>query len=362
MEIRKDMYPEPEDQKGLQALAFRTQEAFSTTFPTVEDVINYANKFKNPKITKLFLDIGNYYHSAKFYSCPNCTPPERSETCPHCNSKLEMPAFIMLIMSVSIMEKLASVDSNGVESWVDFYDWVNRKDITAEYTQALRKGKFREYKAMMDSLKARWSVEFGGLTKVTSFLAAIMSSEEKRVLVKSIRYLQEVPELPQEGRKSTEFDTEYEDSEKRVQTRVEEKQKVTFGKPEDVKQYVKQQGSKTTWEALPVCYDESKYWNCYAVDFYGHGVGYCRLKHDCTLLTDEKKLDKCFKATVKTIHDWRSKFVHDTQLPPLKGNVSFETNYGNRRIIVEIATTELKTIFEQLIKRFFDKLQKSQKK
>ncbi len=337
MAIRNDIYP-PETQRYLQALVCRTQEAFPTVFPTVDDVIRYVNNFKTAKLAELFLDIGDYYNSAIYYTCPKCLPPKRIETCPHCGGTFEMPDFIVLIMVFSVMEKLASVDSSGIESWVDFYDWVSGKDISTEYAQALRKGKFKDFKALMDSLKARWSVEFGGLTKVTNFLKSITSPEEKQAFIKSIRYYQKVPDLPSNKKG------------------IEDDQKITFETQDDVKRYAKQNDSKTTLEALPACYDNDRFWKCYAIDGSGYGQGYCSVKYDCALLTDEHKLDKCFKETVKTIYDWRSKFVHDVQLPPIREIAIYGTNYKDK-YIVELATIDFKTVFERLIKKFFDKFQ-----
>jgi len=357
MDVRNDIYPSPEAQKYSQALAYRTQEAFPTAFPTVDDVVKYVNNFKTAKIAELFLDIGDYYNSAKYYTCPKCFPPKRIEICPHCGGTFEMPAFIVLIMVISVMEKLASVDSSGVESWVDFYDWVNRRDINTEYAQALRKGKFKDFKALMDSLKARWSVEFGSLTKVTSFLKTIMSPEEKRALIKSIRYNQKVPDLPPNKMPNMEPNTSFEDRLKIMYKGIEDDQKITFETHEDVKRYVKQNGSKTTLEALPVCYDNDRFWNCYAIDGFGHGQGYCRFKYDCALLTDEQKLDKCFKETVRTIYDWRSKFVHDVQLPPVRETAIYGAIYKEKYVVVELTTTDFKTVFERLVKKFFDKFQ-----
>ncbi len=324
MDIRNDIYPLPEAQKYLQALASRTQEAFPALFHTADDVIIYVNNFKNPKIAGLFLDVGNYYNSAKYYTCPKCSPPKQTQTCPSCNSTLEMPPFTVLVMVMSVMEKLASVESSDVEGWVDFYDWVSRKDVDEEYLQVLRKGKFRDFASLMDSLKGRWSKEFGGITKVTNFLRAIMSPEEKQALIKSIRYLQAVPELSTQS----------------------------FASAEDVKNYVKKNPAKTSEVALPACFELKEYWKCYA-----NGAGYCRDKSNCPIAADKEKLDKCFKDTVKTIYEWRSRFIHDLQLPPLRETAIYGVRYKGRYVVAELTTTDFKPVFEGLVKKFFDKYQ-----
>jgi hypothetical protein len=349
MDIRNDICP-PEAQRYLQALIYRTQEAFPTIFPTIDDVVKYVNKIKDAKIAELFLDIGDYYHSAKYYRCPKCFPTKRVETCLHCEGRFEMPAFIVLIMAISVMEKLASVDSSGIGSWVDFYDWVNRKDINKEYTVALRTGKFKDSKAFIDSLKARWSAEFGSLPKLTSFLKAIMSPEEKIELIKSIRHYQKVPDLPAKKIANIESNTIYEDPQSI--TRIETDHKIIFEKQEDVKAYFKEKGSKTTLEALSICFDYNKFWNCYVIDDFGHGQGYCLFKHDCALLTDTQKLDKCFKETLKTIYDWRGKFIHDVQLPPIRDNANCSTIYKGKNKVSELTTANFKTVFERIIQKF----------
>lgn len=354
MEIRNDIYPSPEAQRYLQALAYRTQEAFPAAFPTVDDFIQYVNNFKNPKIAGLFLDIGDYYNSAKYYTCPKCFPPKRIETCPHCEGTFEIPAFIVLIMIISVMEKLASVDSSGVKSWVDFYSWVSRKDINKEYKELLENEQFKDFKDIMDKLKAQYSAEFGSYTKVTNFLSTIMSAEEKQALIKSIKYLQKVPDLPPHESPNPKPNTSFEDFRKQA---IQEDQKITFKNEEEVKRYVKQNRSKTVWEALPVCYNNKEYWNCYAVEYDGHGHGYCRFKYDCALLSDKQKLDESFKVTVKTIYEWRSKFVHDVQLPPIRETATYGARNKGKYVIVELTTTDFKPVFERLVKKFFDKFQ-----
>jgi hypothetical protein len=357
MDIRNDIYPNPEAQKYLQALAYRTQEAFPTIFPTVDDVIRYVNNFKNPTIAGLFLDVGDYYNSAKFYACPKCFPPKRIETCPHCNNTFEMPAFIVLIMIISVMEKLASADTCGVESWFDFYNWVSRKDINKSYEQTFKNKKFKDFKQLMDKLKAQYSAEFGSVNKVTNFLSKIMSTEEKRTLIKSIKYMQKVPELPPKKLSNIESSASFEEIQKKIQKSIEADQKVTFASEEDVRSYVKKNCSKTAWEALPVCFEPKEYWKCYAIEFDGRGHGYCRFKYDCALLTDKEKLDKYFKNTVKTIYEWRSKFVHDVQLPPVRETAIYGGRHKGKYVIVELTTTDFKPVFERLVKKFFDKFQ-----
>jgi hypothetical protein len=345
MVLRNDIYS-PEAQKYLDTLVNRTQQAFPTIFPTTNDVINYVNNFKTAKLAELFLDIGDYYNSAKYYTCPECIPPKKVETCPSCQNTIEMPDFILLIMAFSVMEKLAFVESSGIENWVDFYDWVSRKDITAEYWQTLKKGKFRDFNALVDSLKARWNREYGSLTKVTNFLLAIMSPNEKQTLIKSIRYIQKVPNLPTTNKTTI--------------TQPEHNQQITFTSQEELKEYIKQNSTQTTLHALPICYEKNRPWNCYTINNSQQNQGYCQNKNDCTLISDVHKLDKCLKDTIKTLHDWQTKFIHDAQLPPTKELSIYGETISKDKYLATLSTTQFKTVFEQLVKKFFDKYQTEQ--
>ena len=167
---------------------------------------------------------------------------QANRKCPHCKEAFEMPAFIVLIMVISVMEKLASVDCNGVESWVDFYDWISDKDLTQEYWQALRDGKYKDFKQLIDELKTEYSAKFGSRRKITSFLSTFMSQDEKRALINSIRYYQKVPALPPNKPNDIESSKDFNEVWKKVQDSIRENQKVTFENQEDVKKYVEQKG------------------------------------------------------------------------------------------------------------------------
>jgi hypothetical protein len=326
MDIRNDIYLLPEAKTYLQALTHRTQEAFPNLFPTTDDVIVYVNNFKNPKTAALLLDVGNYYNTAKFYTCPKCSTPQKTQTCPSCSKTMEMPPFTMLIMVMSVFEKLASAESSGFEGWVDFYDWVSRRDVDAEYLQVLRKGKFKDFASLMDSLKGRWSKEYASITKITNFLRTLMCPEEKQALIKSIKYLQAVPELSAQS----------------------------FAGEEEIRSYVKKNPAKTTETALPACFELKEHWKCYT---NGSVQGYCRGKSSCPIMADKEKLDRCFKDTIKTIYDWRSGFIHDLKLPPLRETAVYGVRYRGKYVVAELSTAEFKPVFECLVKKFFDNYQ-----
>jgi len=229
-------------------------------------------------------------------------------------------------MALSVMEKLATVESSGVESWVDFSDWVSRKDVEEEYAQVLRKGKFRDFSALMESLKGRWSKEFGGLTKTTNFLRASLSAEEKLTLIKSIRFLQAAPELPARN----------------------------FAGDEEIKSYVKSNGDKTRQAGLPSCFEPRQYWKCYAKTSV---QGYCADKSSCPLAADKDRLDKFFKESVKTLYDWRNRFIHDLKLPPVREGAFYGVHYRGSLTVAELKVAMFKPVLEGLIKKFFDKYQ-----
>jgi hypothetical protein len=310
MPIRTDIYPIAEAEKYLQALVNRTQEAFPKYFTTADVVIAYVNNFKNPKIAGLFLDVGNY-----------------------CNNASETPPFTMLTMYVSVFEKLASMESSSVGSWVDFLDWVNRKDVDAEYKLVLRKGNFSDFSALMDSLHGRWSKEFADVTKTVNFLKDQMTPQEKYAMVTCIKYLQTVPDVP-----------------------ISKESGSLPANEAAIKEYVKKNSAKTVEVALPACFEPKEYWRCLT------SQGYCCDKTQCPMLGDKEKLDKCFKETVKTVYEWRSLSIHDLKVPPLREPLVYGMRYKGKFVPVELAVTELKPVFEGFIKRFFDKYQVSSSK
>ena len=260
-------------------------------------------------------------------------------------------------MIISIMEKLASVNLSGVESWVDFYNWVSKKEITQRYENLLESREIKSFKQLMSELKSQYSSEFGSINKVVNFLSTSMDASEKQALIKSIKFMREVPELPPFKMPEPEPNADFDEMLETMQSLTQDSRGITFENEEAVKEFVKQNGSKKVWEALPACYDGKQYWRCYAIEFDGTGHGYCRFKYDCALLIDKQKLEECFRSTVKMVYEWRSKFVHDVELPPVRENAIFGTRYKNNYVIGELTTTDFKAIFERLVKRFFDSYQ-----
>jgi len=135
------------------------------------------------------------------------------------------------------------------------------------------------------------------------------------------------------------------------------KKKNCFKSDEDVKRFVASNNYKMTWEALPICFNEKEYWKCYGRDFYGRGTGYCRYNYNCQLSSNKELLDKCFSKIVKTLYDWRSEFVHNARIPPIRETAMLGGIYKEKPIIVELTTTELKPVFERMLKRYFDQHQ-----
>jgi len=144
----------------------------------------------------------------------------------------------------------------------------------------------------------------------------------------------------------------------------EKGQQVQLTTYEDIKAYVENNNYKTTFEALPICFDNEKYWECYATR-HGQGLGYCYQVYDCRLVRDQDKfqektlLDECFEKTVRTLYDWRRKFVHEAKLPPIREVANVGGRYKKNFIIVELTTTELKPVFEKMLKRYFKHHQKN---
>lgn len=362
MKIREDMYPwakSIERDRIFQGLAKLAFETFTGLFSSEDDVIIYINNFEKPKIAERFIEIGEFYHFAKFYYCPKCFPSKRIENCPECKKSFELPAYTVLIMMLSIMESL----SLGLADFIDFFDWVNKKEIVRDYQTLMKSGGVKGYKNLVQSLRKRWSEEYGSVTKVTDFFKKFLTKEEKVEFVKSIKYLKKVPELPPrkigriKGKRKKEA-MEILDAWKKT---VEKERQILFKTDEDVKAYVKSRNFKKTREALPICFDEEHYWKCYGRHFYGQGIGYCYQVHECRLISEKDLLEKCFVKTVKTIYDWRSMFVHEAKLPPIREVAMLGEIYKGKSIIVELTTTKLKPVFEKMLKRYFDQHQKGLK-
>lgn len=193
MQIRADIFPKnPKSQKILEGFVYLTHSSLQDIFPTEEDVVKYLNNFENPQIAKLFLETGRYYHSAKNYSCPICFPPKQIEKCPNCKQTLEMPSFLVLIMIISIMERLSS----GLTPFQDFYTWMGTKETRKKVQAFLETSEEKNAEELIDSLRKAWLEEYGSTTKITEFFSSFLTKEEKMEFVKSIRYFVEVPELP----------------------------------------------------------------------------------------------------------------------------------------------------------------------
>jgi len=356
MKIRDDIFPQAQD--IAQGLTHVTFQSFDSLFSSKNDIIRYINNFEDPEHARQFLEVGEFYHFVKFYYCPICFPPKRIETCPKCNKTFELPAYIVLIMIVSISERL----SLGLKKFTDFFSWVGRKETLREYQALLESGEIKEYEGLIHTLKNHWSQEYGSTTKVTEFFNKFLTKEEKIEFVKSIRYFRKVPELPPikmgkiEGKTREDVSRIFEQWRKAM----EEEKQPSFNTDEDVKNYVKSGNFKMTWEALPICFYNEHYWKCYSRDLYGRGLGYCHYNLYCPLIHDEEMIKECLKKTVETIYDWRSKFVHGERLPPISEVAIHGDVYKKKSVIVQLTTTKLKTVFERMLKRYFDEFQKKE--
>jgi len=360
MKIREDIFPEivshekaQEYVRGLASLAF---QAFRGLFSSEEEVVEYVNRFENPKFARLFLEIGKYYYSAKCYYCPNCFPPKKMEKCPHCEKPFEMLAYMVLIMIISVMERL----SREFSKYIDFFEWTGRKETIEKCQIKLESSEIREVWDIVATLREEWRKDYGSVTKITEFFKKFLNKEEKIKFIKSIRYFIEVPELPPKHMDST-YGKTAEDLTRifdNWEKKFEEEQKLLFETDDEVKNYVIKNNYRMQWEALPICFNKEEYWKCYSKDIYGHGQGYCHYNYYCALDTDEILLDNCFTKIVKTVYDWRSGFVHEAQIPPITETTMLSDVYDDKLIIVELTTTELKPVFEKMVKRYFDQYQK----
>lgn len=352
LDIQSDFFPDQEVRRQL-LLAHRIRDAFPKTFRTVEDVLKYIKDFKDTQKAELFLEIGDFYNSAKFYKCPVCQPfpSEGKQACSECKKTLEMPAFIFLIMSISIMEKLAFVDSKFPEEWMDSENWIKQKTVKNEASTKLKDG--TEFGELIDALFERYHKEYGGQKQLITFMWDNMTVEERIQLVKSIIYYTKAPYLPH--LKFLEFQS------KGPQI-FEEHRKYVFETKKDIKEYVKKNEFKQYLERLPICFDKERFSDCYVTDCSGYAHGYCEHNPACPLMNEEERLKENFNKTVRTIYEWRSEFVHSGQLPPIKETPiygSYPTIISKKMALVKLTTSDLKPIFERLVMSFFDKFKKA---
>ena len=356
MRIREDIFPQAQDiVEGLTHVAL---ESFESLFSSENDIIRYVNNFEDPEYARQFLEVGELYHYVKFYYCPVCFPPQRIEICPKCKNPFEMPAYVVLIMIISISERL----SLGLKEFTDFFDWVGRKETILEYQNLLEYGEIKGYEELIDALKRHWSQEYGTTTKATAFFSKFLTKEEKAEFIRSIRYLIRVPDLPprQISRVQGKTPEEAEKILKEWTEMVEEENLLSLKTDEDVRKYVKNNNFRMAWEALPLCFDKKHYWKCYSRTPDGRGIGYCRYNLYCPLIRNENMLEEYFRETIKTLYDWRSKFVHGERLPPISEVALRGDVYKRKSVVIELTTTRLKTVFERMLKRYFDKYQRKQ--
>jgi hypothetical protein len=119
--------------------------------------------------------------------------------------------------------------------------------------------------------------DYGRTTKITEFFSNFLTKEEKMEFVKSIRYFIEVPELPPKKMGDIEDKTakDMEEIFENWKDAFEKEQRIRFQSDQDVTDYIKKNNSKMSWEALPICFDEKKFLECYSRDYFGQGQGYC---------------------------------------------------------------------------------------
>jgi hypothetical protein len=166
-------------------------EALGNLFSSEDVVIEFVNNFKDPKIAERFLEIATFYYYAQFHFSPNCFTSKRAGNCPECKSPFEMPAHTVLIMILSMMEFLSS----DLKEYVDFYDWISKKEIVSKYQHLVNSSDFEGYKKLVESLKKSYKEKYGSRTKITNFFNKNLTNEEKLEFVRSVRYYKEVPDL-----------------------------------------------------------------------------------------------------------------------------------------------------------------------
>jgi len=347
--IRDDIYPDaigPERNQIIDFWLNLVYQSFQDIFSSKEEMIDYINNLESPDYAELFLETGKLYYRAKYYHCPNCW--RKIETCPQCNRDIEVRSFTVLTMIISIMEKL----SRGVIDYLPFDQWSSKKEITQKYQEEMDSDNISNVKDLIEAMKREYYSLFGSITNVTDFFTKFLTPQEKIEFIKSIRFTKRVPDLPPRMPDIDKITTkgEVDDFFKHEKEEQIELKKVT-----DIRKYIENKKIQDTFRALPLCFDEDAPLRCYDIGFLRGGVGYCHYNYiDCKLLTDEDVLNDCFKEIIKTIYKWRSEYVHGERLPPIRELMALGDIYNGKLIYVELTTSNLKPIFERMVKRYFD--------
>ena len=348
--IREDIYPsfaEPARSRVINGYISIAYNSISELFDSRNDMIEYINKLENPGIAELFLEVGRFYQSAKYYSCPNCW--EKIKRCSSCGRVFEMPSFIVLTIIISIMEKL----SRNLIDYIDFKDWASKREIKRRYQEKINSEEISTVTDLIEEMKAEYHENYGSTTKVTQFFNEFLTNNDKFNFIRSIRYMKKVPDLPPRFPKIEDIKT-YADIDVAFQEIMREQYE--FSKVENIEQHIKDHKIETIYAAFPICFDEQDYLKCYSRDFYGNALGFCHYNGaNCPLIDNEELINKYFERTIKTIYEWRSKFVHGDRYHPISEFASLGDFYEGEHIFVELTTHELKPIFEKMVKRYFDR-------
>ena len=355
MEIRGDIYPDfqgPDRRTILEKQTHLISAAFQS-FRSQGEVIEYLNSLSSPKIAELFLETGTFYFSARFHYCPYCG--KRFDVCPNkeCNESFKMPAHVVSTMMISIMEKL----SRGLGDYRDFFDWINEKNIAKKYQARLKSREIETYKELAESLRDEYRDEYGSSTKITEFFKRFLDKDEKIDFIRSIRYPKRAPDLPP---RLPDIKRLTKENLGKYFQEIEKERYILFKSDEDIRKYVQRKSLKSIHHPLPDCFDEEHYWKCYSRDLNGQGYGYCHYSlfaGHCRLLQDEALLDAYFRKAVQTFYDWRSEFVHDARLPPIREITDIVLDFYKRKkkhVIVEINIKKLRPTFENMFRRYFD--------
>ncbi len=350
MLIRKDIYPtfkSPQKQEILENQINIVFEVFKELFSSKESLINYINNFKKPDTAELFIEIGLLYRFAKFQYCPDCG--RKLKECPECKKQLELPSFTVLTIILSLIERL----SRKLKKHMEFINWVEKDGIIRKYDKKFESKEIMGIKELIQSMKQEYLEDYGSATKITRFFIESLNDDGKIEFVKSIRYAKKVPNLfprfpSYENMTIDEIFKSFQEEEKQIR----------FATKIDVKKYVEENRIESIYKALPICFNEETYWECYSIGYDGTGLGFCDNLEPCCLQCNKKMLDEKFEETIKTIYDWRSDWVHGERLPPIIELMPLVDTYKKKPIIVELTTNKLKSVFERMLKEYFDKQQR----
>jgi len=261
--IRNDLFPGVEKifQKYIiDARIEIIQSIFSSTFKDNNEVIDFINNLSDQKDAELLIETAAFLYVLKF----NVNETFKS---------------VWLIGLFSVFEKL-----NGPD-WQDYTNWINKKN-NSDINKIISKFKEIENSDYLNFLKKvnnKYLEKYGAIKRVRDFTNKYLQTKTKIMLISSLKT------------KKTKFVSGY---------TKRDRPELKVKNIEELKKY----GFIIHDFFMPECYDWEE---CY-IKGRNCSIDKCPLNHDT------EKLETQFNKAIKILYTFRSNFVHDANIPPVR--------------------------------------------